>query len=184
MTLDSDIPTHCWKCRVEYIFNVENYWIQCPKCGYFEHLEPDREKEIKPFKRLRPRLSERFSPCEWCNHPISERNHLIPFNEYGETFDVVYLCANCHEIFHAYFDHKRYGHLRAFRFILKVEQVLGEDDIRIIKAKETVKKSIEKVIAIDGSLIIPPIERKRRIKERMRIQTPKKGRQRSWFRSR
>jgi hypothetical protein len=51
-------------------------------------------------RRKRPSLKERTTPCQVCNHPLSQRHHMMPFKDYGEQDWVAYLCANCHELWH------------------------------------------------------------------------------------
>ena len=48
----------------------------------------------------RKRNTERATPCEICNYPISQRHHLMPICEYGENEYCLNLCANCHELYH------------------------------------------------------------------------------------
>lgn len=52
--------------------------------------------------RKRPTLDERRISCRYCNYPISQRHHMLPVSVYGETANILNLCANCHEAFHIF----------------------------------------------------------------------------------
>lgn len=85
-------------------------------------------------KRSHPSINERTTPCRICGHLLSERHHLLPFAEHGETNKhIVYLCANCHEIYHliytAMFEHaKKNSHSRSIYLVGHLFLKRGMDD--------------------------------------------------------
>lgn len=80
-----------------------------------EHVQ-EAVQEIAAPKRRKVYTKERLAPCPCCNHPISQRHHMLPVHRYGETHYTVQLCANCHEAFHvlyrAWLD-RQLGHIRS-----------------------------------------------------------------------
>lgn len=54
-----------------------------------------------PRKRRSTRLDERLTPCQACGYVLSQRHHLLPVARYKENEHTAYLCANCHEAYHA-----------------------------------------------------------------------------------
>lgn len=100
-------------------------------------------------KRRKARLKERLVPCECCGYPISQRHHILPVAEYGESDWTVQLCANCHELLHiievAWPDMAMYGvkaKTRAARTLRAIWFAPGYNDAQfqflhtIVKEKE------------------------------------------------
>ena len=50
--------------------------------------------------RKKTTLKERLTACSICDHPISQRHHLLEVSRYDENDYTYQLCANCHEIYH------------------------------------------------------------------------------------
>jgi hypothetical protein len=55
---------------------------------------------FRTSRRRKPSRQARLTPCECCGFPLSQRHHLAPFAENGETDQTMQLCANCHELYH------------------------------------------------------------------------------------
>lgn len=43
-------------------------------------------------------LEERLTSCQYCDHPISERHHLLDVARWGENEYTDQMCSNCHEL--------------------------------------------------------------------------------------
>ena len=43
--------------------------------------------------------------CEVCNFPLVDKHHLIPKSYYGDDSPIVFLCPNCHRLFHLIYNH-------------------------------------------------------------------------------
>lgn len=59
-----------------------------------------KEVNMAIERRKKPTIIERLTPCECCNHPLSNRHHILDFAVYGENDKTLQLCPNCHELYH------------------------------------------------------------------------------------
>lgn len=128
----------------------------------------DDKNQIEPpdFRRKHPTIADRRKPCEWCNHPLSQRHHLLPFKTYGENHMILHLCANCHEIYHV-MESWYHNSVRGIWMKIALESGLGEKDHRIIKAKEAVKKASDEMFRLNGGTkFLPIVEVKKQITQR------------------
>lgn len=84
------------------------------------------------MNRRKPTLEERLTSCQCCNHPISQRHHLLEVSRYGESKYTYQLCPNCHEIYHiieaaTFGDIEAETYSRATVLLSKMTRVWGGD---------------------------------------------------------
>jgi len=60
------------------------------------------------MRRKQSTLEERLTECECCKYPVSQKHHLLTVSEYGDNDCTVQLCANCHELFHLFYEARKH----------------------------------------------------------------------------
>lgn len=92
---------------------------------------------------------DRTHSCQFCGYPLSQRHHALPFHTYGENECTLYLCANCHELYHiverVFVSHSASAAKLLDAFIA----VYGKDDTRLKKAYHFIAGAIN--IAKEGA---------------------------------
>lgn len=167
----------CCECGKSPVIRDDVLCVECAK-GLPSWLKAEDGTYIDEpvFKRNRPRLKDRFRPCEWCGHPLTQRHHTLPFDEYGEMGTVLHLCANCHEIYHAYWGLRRLRQGRAFLAIKHIERRLGRDDPRLVKAREAVQSTLDFIKMESEILNLTTEEHERLIRDRKLAQSRERRR--------
>lgn len=101
------------------------------------------------MKRKQVSLKDRLTPCQFCEYPISQVHHALPFSTYGENAFKLHLCGNCHELYHIVRDVYENKNLRSLRLLMRFQQIYGEDDIRLEKAYHFIAnaRNIENLIS-------------------------------------
>jgi len=70
------------------------YWLD------FYRLQEYRQRR----QRRRATIKERLTPCFACGYPSSHRHHLWTLEAHGENEVTIQLCANCHELYHLFYN--------------------------------------------------------------------------------
>lgn len=162
----------CFRCQKNLPMEDDIFCTECVR-GLPSWLKAEDGTYVDEpvFKRNRPRLKDRLRPCEWCGHPLTQRHHQLPFEEYGEMSEVLHLCANCHEIYHVYWGWRKHRQKRAFFAMHHLERRLGYDDPRLAKAREAVQGVLEFLDREEQWAVESGESREKVIRERKLIQS-------------
>lgn len=61
--------------------------------------------EMSNRRRRSSSLMERLMPCQICDHPVSQRAHILDVAAWGPNEHTMRACANCHEIYDILINH-------------------------------------------------------------------------------
>lgn len=93
--------------------------------------EPSTFPGTQAIQRRKTHINERLTPCQFCEYPISERHHGVPISPYGENECILYLCANCHELYHIVQQVFLYKSARAAKLLGAFKKAYGAEDVRL-----------------------------------------------------
>ena len=136
------------------------------------------------MERRKTKLSERLQKCQCCEHPISERHHLLEVSQYGDNEYTFQLCPNCHELYHILSAALTYGTqakaankllkrvesewgsnskvLNRIRKIVtlvsdaKEKMILAFQEVENYKARLMVEQAVNTLVKEAGYTLIPP----------------------------
>lgn len=94
------------------------------------------------LQRKPPNLKTRLTACQFCDYPISQRHHALPFSVYGENSCTLQLCSNCHELYHIVETCYLNPTKRSKALLASFTKTFGEDDIRFKKATHFIAAAI------------------------------------------
>lgn len=84
-------------------------------------------------KRRAPSIEERLTPCHCCAYRLTQRHHMLPFAQHGETPLTHALCASCHDTLHLMLS----AHYKPTEHNIKVwegvQSDMGHQNERLIK---------------------------------------------------
>ena len=131
----SEKTRFCFYCKVEKPLSEFSEIGCCLKC---EERFGRNPLPVQP-RRKKATRRERITPCEWCEHPLSQRHHLLPVSIYGdEQKYILRLCANCHELYHIVEKAKKQNK-HALPLMMAFALKFGWDDTRLKKASAYVE---------------------------------------------
>ena len=91
--------------------------------------------------RKRTTLAERREGCAWCEHPISQKHHILEFATNGENAYTTLLCSNCHELYHIAYRVYTSNSQRSYDLWSHFVNKVGQWDLRVRKILELVAEA-------------------------------------------